>query len=117
MPDLPVTASGDGDDDVSDDTIDEEASEESGDEATGALVERDLAEEQAFIAGLTEDDINSGAWFPKLIAHALSTYTDKVDYRYFQEKYKGLPPDAIVEKRIKLAANYAGLEGFISSSL
>ena len=121
MPDLPVAASADGDnDDVnaeSDDAIDGEGSEESGHEATRALVERDLADKRKFFAGLTEGDINSGAWFPRLIAHALATYTDKVDYRYFQEKYKGLPPDAIVEKRIKLAANYAGLEGFISSGL
>lgn len=117
MPDLPVTASGDGDNDESDDAIDGEASQESGDEATKALVERDLADKRKFFAGLTEDDINSGAWFPKLLAHAFATYTDKVDYRYFQEKYKGLPPDAIVEKRIKLAANYAGLEGGVSSAV
>ena len=121
MPDLPVSAMGDGDnDDVDDGSLDAiggEVSEEFSDDATRALVERDLADQRSFIDGLTEDDIDAGDWFPKLIAHALATYTDKVDYRYFQEKYKGLPPDAIVEKRIKLAANYAGLQGLISSSL
>jgi tellurite resistance protein len=127
MPALPA-ASGDSEsDDVndesggvtdeSDDAIDGEACEGSGDGATRELVERDLADKRDFVAGLTEDDLDSGAWFPMLIAHALSTYTEKVDYRYFQDKYKGIPPDAIVEKRIKLAASYAGLEGSISSGL
>jgi hypothetical protein len=56
------------------------------------LVEKERAEVQEFVAGLSPDDINSGDWFPKLIAHAFGSYTDKVDSRYFEERYKGLPP-------------------------
>ena len=31
----------------------------------------------------------------------------KVDWQYFQEKYKGVPADSIVDQRIKMAARYA----------
>ncbi|ROP34568.1 TerB family tellurite resistance protein [Pseudokineococcus lusitanus] len=84
-----------------------------------ADVEAHVAEEQsrqrAFVKSLAADDIKSGGWFTKLVAHALGSYTDKVDWQYFQEKYAGVPADAVVDQRIKMAARYAALEGGLSA--
>lgn len=79
------------------------------------LVERERAELREFIKGLSPDEIQSGGWFTKLIAQALASYTDKVDWQYFQEKYKGVPADAITDQRIKMAARYAAVEGGLSA--
>jgi hypothetical protein len=100
MPDLPVDALGAGGD---------------YDAADQDLVERERAELREFVAGLSPDEIRSGGWFTKLCAQALDSYTDKVDWRYFQERYKGVPADAIVDQRIKMAARYAALEGGLSA--
>lgn len=100
MPDVPVDAlAAVGDDDAADQE----------------LVERERAELREFVAGLSGDDIKSGGWFTKLSTHALGSYTDKVDWHYFQERYKGVPADAIVDQRIKMAARYAALEGGLSA--
>lgn len=80
------------------------------------FVERDREELREFVSGLSADDISSGGWFTKLLAYSLRTYTEKVDWRYFQDRYRGLPPDAIVEQRIKMAARYAAIEGGLSAS-
>ncbi len=80
------------------------------------LVERDREELRKFVKELSADDVKSGSWFTKLLARSLRTYTEKVDWRYFQDRYKGLPPDAIVEQRIKMASRYAAIEGFLSAS-
>ena len=86
------------------------------DDAAGTkVVERERAELREFVSGLTTDDIKSGGWFTKLLAQALDSYTDKVDWQYFQEKYKGVPADAIVDQRIKMAARYAAVEGGLSA--
>ena len=82
---------------------------------TRQLVERERAELREFVAGLSPDEIRSGAWFTKLCAQALDSYTDKVDWRYFQERYEGVPADAIVDQRIKMAARYAAIEGGLSA--
>lgn len=100
MPDLPVDALDAGGDD---DAADQE------------LVERERAELREFVAGLSPDEIRSGGWFTKLSAQALGSYTDKVDWRYFQQRYEGVPADAIVDQRIKMAARYAALEGGLSA--
>lgn len=102
MPDLHLDAvdSGGGDDDA----VDKE------------VVERERADLREFVAGLSPDEIRSGGWFTKLSAQALGSYTDKVDWRYFQERYEGVPADAIVDQRIKIAARYAALEGGLSAS-
>jgi len=97
---LPVDALGAGGDDAA---------------ADQGLVERERAELREFVAGLSPDEIRSGAWFTKLCAQALDSYTDKVDWRYFQERYEGVPADAIVDQRIKMAARYAALEGGLSA--
>ncbi|MEO6470889.1 MAG: hypothetical protein ABIR57_03495 [Aeromicrobium sp.] len=85
-----------------------------------ALDQEHVANEQAeirrFVKELSGDDIKSGAWFAKLLSFSLSAYADKVDWRYFQEKYKGVPADAVVDQRIKMAARYAAIEGGLSAS-
>ncbi|GGQ75727.1 hypothetical protein [Streptomyces flaveolus] len=85
------------------------------DEADRKVVEQERAELKEFVRGLSADDIKSGNWFTKLSAHAMSSYTEKVDWQYFQERYAGVPADAIVDQRIKMAARYAALEGGLSA--
>ena len=80
------------------------------------VVEDERAELRKFVSGLSPDDIKSGGWFTKLSAQALSSYTDKVTWQYFQERYEGVPADAIVDQRIKMASRYAALEGGLSAS-
>lgn len=79
------------------------------------VVEVEQADLRKFITGLSPDDIKSGGWFSKLCAQALSSYTDKVNWQYFQERYEGVPVDAIVDQRIKMAVRYAGVEGGLSA--
>lgn len=86
------------------------------DEAAKEAVESERAEIREFVKGLSGDDIRSGNWFTKLLTHALSAYTSKVDWQYFQERYTGEPADAIVDQRIKMAARYAAIEGGLSAS-
>ncbi len=94
-----------------------EASEHEGADAdVRDHVERQRSEVREFVKGLSGDDIKSGGWFTKLLSHSLRTYTDKVDWHYFQEKYKGVPADAIVEQRIKMASRYAAIEGGLTAS-
>ncbi|MEV0990659.1 hypothetical protein [Streptomyces sp. NPDC049949] len=85
------------------------------DAAEREAVERERAEMREFIKGLSADDIKSGGWFTKLMAQAMNSYTDKVDWRYFQERYEGVPADAVVDQRMKMAARYAALEGGLSA--
>lgn len=92
-------------------------SEDDDDDAeTKAVVESERAEIREFVKGLSGDDIRSGNWFTKLLAHALKAYTSKVDWQYFQDRYAGVPADAIVDQRIKMAARYAAVEGGLSAS-
>ncbi|MEU0695603.1 hypothetical protein ABZ349_16655 [Streptomyces niveus] len=92
-----------------------DAADTGDDDADRKVVEQEQAEIREFIKGLSADDIKSGNWFTKLSAHALNSYTDKVDWQYFQERYAGVPADAIVDQRIKMAARYAALEGGLSA--
>lgn len=78
-------------------------------------VEQEQAAIRDFVKGLSGDDIKSGNWFTKLAAHAMNTYTEKVDWKYFQDRYAGVPADVIVDQRIKMAARYAALEGGLSA--
>jgi hypothetical protein len=86
------------------------------DDTERKVVEDERAELRDFIKGLSPDDIKSGGWFTKLVGRALGSYTDKVNWQYFQEKYEGVPADAIVDQRIKMASRYAALEGGLSAS-
>ena len=65
MPDVPVDALGAGGDD---------------DAAELELIERERATLRSFVAGLSPDEIKSGSWFTKLIAQALKSYTEKVNW-------------------------------------
>lgn len=79
------------------------------------VVARERDKVREFVASLSPDEIKSGSWFTKLCAQALGSYTEKVDWQYFQNLYQGVPADAIVDQRIKLAARYAALEGGLSA--
>lgn len=84
--------------------------------AAKVLVERERAELREFVGGLSGDDIRSGSWFTKLLRHALDSYTEKVDWQYFQERYEGVPADGIVDQRIKMASRYAAIGGGLSAT-
>lgn len=79
-------------------------------------IEAERTRIQDFVRGLSFEEIKDGGWFAKLLTFSLSTYTKKVDAAYFQEKYWGVPPDAVVDQRVKLAARYASIEGGITAS-
>lgn len=80
-----------------------------------AHVERERSELREFVQSLSGDDIKSGVWFTKLLSHSMKAYTTKVDWRYFADRYKGVPADLIVEQRIKMASRYAAIEGGLSA--
>ena len=110
-------------DDLSKDPLDPEPDllPESGDAvgddetAEREAVQREQATLRAFVGSLSMADIRSGSWFEKLCAQALQTYTEKVDWEYFQQKYPGVPADVVVDQRIKMAARYASIEGGLSA--
>ncbi|MGW4436078.1 hypothetical protein ACWELO_10000 [Streptomyces sp. NPDC004596] len=89
--------------------------DEADDAADRKVVEQEQDEIRGFVKGLSADDIKSGNWFTKLAAHAMNSYTEKVDWQYFRDRYAGVPADAIVDQRIKMAARYAALEGGLSA--
>ncbi|MFF4690140.1 hypothetical protein [Streptomyces sp. NPDC001307] len=91
------------------------AADEADEAADQKAVEQEQAEIKDFVKGLSADDIKSGNWFTKLAAHAMNSYTEKVDWQYFQDRYAGVPADAIVDQRIKMASRYAALEGGLSA--
>jgi len=79
-------------------------------------VEQERSRIRKFINDLSPDELTSGAWFTRLFAKAMDSYSKKATWQYFQEKYAGVPADAIVEMRIKIAARYAQIEGALSAS-
>ncbi|AQX81428.1 hypothetical protein BWO91_16990 [Plantibacter flavus] len=81
-----------------------------------AEVKAELSQLQDLVKNLRFDEIKNGGWFAKLLTVSLGVYTEKVDWAYFQEKYKGVPPDAIVGQRVKLAARYAAIEGGLTAT-
>ncbi|MFG2315575.1 hypothetical protein [Streptomyces tendae] len=97
------------------DTDTDTDTEQADDAADRKVVEQEQAAIKDFVKGLSGDDIKSGGWFTKLAAHAMNTYTEKVDWQYFQDRYAGVPADVIVDQRIKMAARYAALEGGLSA--
>ncbi|MYQ46153.1 hypothetical protein GTW40_14000 [Streptomyces sp. SID4985] len=102
MKDAPTHAA-----DIDTDEVDEAADQK--------VVEQEQADIKDFVKSLSADDIKSGNWFTKLAAHAMNSYTEKVNWQYFQDRYAGVPADAIVDQRIKMAARYAALEGGLSA--
>ncbi|MFG2820081.1 hypothetical protein ACGFX4_11705 [Kitasatospora sp. NPDC048365] len=95
--------------------VDADGNETDGDDTDREAVEHEQAEIREFVKRLSADDIRSGNWFTKLVAQALSAYTRKVNWQYFQERYAGVPADVIVDQRIKMAARYAAIEGGLSA--
>jgi tellurite resistance protein len=108
MPEAPIDAV---------DAVDAVDAGDDDDDADRKVVEHERAKLREFVKGLSPDDIKSGGWFTKLSAHALSSYTEKVTWQYFQERFEGLPADGIVDQRIKMAARYAAIEGGLSASV
>ncbi|AKK08347.1 hypothetical protein [Corynebacterium testudinoris] len=80
-----------------------------------AAVERERDRLRTLVSSFSSTDITSGDWFVKLLTVSLDAYTKKTDWAYFQEKYHGVPADAIVDQRIKMAAKYASIEGGLSA--
>lgn len=80
-----------------------------------AAVERERDKLRTLVSSFSSTDITSGDWFVKLLTVSLDAYTKKTDWAYFQEKYHGVPADAIVDQRIKMAAKYAAIEGGLSA--
>lgn len=81
-----------------------------------AEIEKERDKLKEFVRGLTPAQIKNGEWFAKLLTFSVAGYTKKVDWGYFQEKYPGVPRDAVVDQRIKLAARYASIEGGVSAT-
>lgn len=71
---------------------------------------------KAFVGGLSTEELRDGRWFEKLIRLSLDTYSKKVDSEYFLKKYPGLPADAVVSQRIKMASSYAAIAGGLSAA-
>ncbi len=87
-----------------------------GDTSDEGAVRRELNRVRGFVRELSLDDLHEGAWFAKLLKFSLDQYITTVDAAYLTAKYPGLPADAVVQARIKIAARYAGIEGGLSAS-
>lgn len=79
--------------------------------------EQEREELRDFVKGLSPGDIKSGNWFAKLISQGLDAYSEKATWQYFQDKYEGVPADAIVDQRIKMATRFAALSGGLTASV
>lgn len=98
---------------TSDDSLFEEAKS---DKDTRKAVQNQIADIKNFVKGINIDEFKNGEWFAKLLTFSLDKYVQKVNADYFRGKYPNLPPDAIVQARIKLAAKYAGIEGSLTAA-
>lgn len=85
-------------------------------EAEKEEVKNETEDLRQWIKGLSGDDLKTGNWFEKLLAHALTTYAKTATWEWFQDKYPGVPADVIVDQRIKMATRYSALEGGLSAS-
>ncbi|GAB3331157.1 hypothetical protein RMN56_20625 [Micromonospora halotolerans] len=82
-----------------------------------AAVVRRMAELREFAKGLSGADFESGDWFTKLCMHVLRTYAAKVDAEYLLRRNPGMPANALVDQRIKLAAREAAIAGGVAGSV
>lgn len=85
-------------------------------EADRAAVLRQLDEVREFLASLSMDDVKNGDWFTKLLRASLDQYSQQVTAEWLRTKYPHLPPDAVADARIRLAARYASIEGGLSAA-
>lgn len=79
-------------------------------------VESELDDLKKFAKSLTMDDVKTGNWFEKLVQRFMVQYATRVDANYFSTKYPGLPADAVVTARLRLATRYAAVEGAASAA-
>lgn len=79
-------------------------------------VKKELTEVKVFAKGISIEEFKDGLWFQKLLIFAISNYRKVVTADYFKSKYRGLPSDAIADRRISLAKKYSAIEGGLSSS-
>ena len=108
-----VSADGDGQDP---DDVPTGPGELDAQDAESRSVRHLVGEMKEFAGGLTVDDLRNGQWFSRLLSGALRQYREKVDSEYFERRYPGMPRDAVVDARIRLAARYAAIEGGLSAS-
>ena len=85
-------------------------------EADESFVRKEIERIRGFVGNLSMGDPRQGTWFVKLLAFSLDGYVQEVDAAYFREKYPDLPADAVVDARVRMAANYAGIEGGLSAA-
>lgn len=85
-------------------------------EADESFVRKEIERIRGFVGNLSMGDPRQGTWFVKLLAFSLDGYVQEVDAACFREKYPDLPADAVVEARVRMAANYAGIEGGLSAA-
>lgn len=97
-------------------TSDDSALPNLDDESEKSIVKEEVEELREFVASMKIEEFKDGSWFERLLRHALSSYTTKVDAAYFREKYPDLPADAVVQERIEMAARYAAIEGGLTSA-
>ncbi|MBK8409233.1 MAG: hypothetical protein IPL19_14760 [Sandaracinaceae bacterium] len=87
-----------------------------GQEDDKARVQSELEDLKEHAKATSKADLESGAWFPRLLRMALETYSREVNAEFFFRKYPGLPADAIAERRIHLAQRYAMIEGGLTAT-
>lgn len=85
-------------------------------ETDRSAVSRELAKVKHFARQLSLDDLRDGSWFARLLTSSLEKYVQEVDAEYFRTKYPDLPPDAVVDARIRIAARYSSIEGSLSAA-
>ena len=85
-------------------------------EVDESFVRKEIERIRGFVGNLSMDDLRQGTWFVKLLAFSLDGYVQEVDAAYFRKKYPDLPADAVVDARVRMAANYAGIEGGLSAA-
>lgn len=79
-------------------------------------VKKEIENIKEILDDYTKDDFKNGTWFYKLLKNSISNYSKTVNADYLKKKYNNIPIEAIVEKRIVIAKEYATIEAFLSSS-
>ncbi len=81
------------------------------DDVTKAQVSSELDEAKQFAETQSFDEVKSGEWFVNLLRTVIRTYDRNARAEYFQQKYPGLPPDAISDKMTSVAVRDATIVG------
>ena len=75
------------------------------------VVQGEVQRIKEFAKTLAVDDLKEGTWFARLLTYSLDRYAEKVGRIDYFTGDPHLPPDAIVDARIQMAARYASIEG------